>query len=137
MTRFGEKLERYLSRFSLSLEDEFLKRFKPSKLLGVLFEEDVCPHSRGRICMKYGSYGHVELKIPVGGFSCSLMDADTCPMFSRGVPVVYGVKDGNYPYGSIWWGKEQVKPGEVFKRVWKWLETNKKVEKKKRRDFGS
>jgi len=126
------------------LEQEFLKRFKPSDLLGVVFTEDVCPHYSTQIvmtsnpslprgtCMKYGSYGHINLQLPWGMSLCTLKDADTCPIFSHGAPIWYGIKDDpKHPYGSRWWSKidgseEQIEEGEDFQIIWQWLKENKK-----------
>lgn len=128
------------------LETEFLKRHKPSDLLGVVFEHDICPYFSNRVaiahtpnlprgtCMKYGSYGHIELQLPWGMSQCTLKNADTCPIFSHGMPCVNGIEDGKKPYGSMWWGNIKGEEEEiidwnkqVFQRVHHWLKMNKYV----------
>lgn len=128
------------------LENEFLKRHKPSEMLGVIFEKDACPYYSTNVvmaanptlprgtCMKYGSYGHIELALPWGMPLCTLKDADTCPIFNHAVPYTYGIKNGEKPYMSRWWlnirGEEEGVTDwqkEVFERIWCWLKENGKV----------
>ena len=127
------------------LEKEFLKKFKASDLLGIVFGKDACPHyctstfpahepnmPRGT-CMKYGSYGHINLQLPWGMSPCTLKHADTCPIFNHDVPLTYGIKDDpKHPYGTRWWPKingteEQIAAREDFERIWQWLRENNKA----------
>lgn len=128
------------------LEREFLRRYKASELLGIVFDKDVCPHySTGVVlaaspkvprgtCMKYGSYGHIELGLPWGMPLCTLVDADTCPIFNHATVYTYGIDDGEKPYMSTWWpnikGEEERVTdwySEVYMVIWDWLKEHKEI----------